>query len=126
MNFEIKALDLSAAAAEECDLLVVLVPKDFKAGKDALSQLVGGALKSGDLETGVGKCLALYRPIQSAAVRVVLASAGEGKARQVKSALNAALGLGKSASLKRLVICFAGAAGPDALLEAAAQARTQA
>ena len=72
MNFEIKALDLAAAAAEKCDLLVVLVPKDFKPAKDDFSQLVGGALKSGDLETGVGKCLALYRPSQSAAVRLVL------------------------------------------------------
>ncbi len=115
MNFEIKALDLAAAAVEKCDLLVVLVPKDFKSGKDAVSQLIGGVLKSGDLETGVGKCLALYRPSQAAAVRVVLASAGEGKARQVKNALHAALGLGKSASLKRLVICFAGAASPDAV-----------
>ena len=71
MNFEIKALDLTAAAAEKCDLLVVLIPKDFKPGKEAVSQLIGGALKSGDLETGVGKCLALYRPGQAAAVRVV-------------------------------------------------------
>ena len=119
MNFEIKALDLVAAAAEKCDLLVVLVPKDFKPAKDEVSQLVGGALKSGDLETGVGKCLALYRPSQCAAVRVVLASAGEGKARQVKSALQAGLGLGKSPSLKRLVVCFAGAAGADAVRAAA-------
>jgi leucyl aminopeptidase len=115
MNFEIKALDLAAAAAEKCDLLVVLVPKDFKPAKDDVSQMIGGALKSGDLETGVGKCLALYRPSQSAAVRVVLASAGEGKARHIKSALQAGLGLGKSASLKRLVVCFAGAANADAV-----------
>ena len=115
MNFEIKALDLVAAAAEKCDLLVVLVPKDFKPAKDEVSQLIGGALKSGDLETGVGKCLALYRPSQCAAVRVVLASAGEGKARQVKSALQAGLGLGKSPSLKRLVVCFAGAVSADAV-----------
>jgi len=118
MNFEIKALDLAAAAVEKCDLLVVLVPKDFKSGKDAVSQLIGGVLKSGDLETGVGKCLALYRPSQAAAVRVVLVSAGEGKARQVKNALHAALGLGKSASLKRLVVCFAGAANADAVRSA--------
>jgi leucyl aminopeptidase len=115
MNFEIKALEMAVAATEKCDLLVVLVPKDFKPAKDEVSQLVGGALKSGDLETGVGKCLVLYRPSQCAAVRVVLASAGEGKARQVKSALQAALGLGKSASLKRLVVCFAGAASADAV-----------
>ena len=115
MNFEIKALEMAAAAAEKCDLLVVLVPKDFKPAKDGVSQLGGGALKSGDLETGVGKCLALYRPSQCAAVRVVLASAGEGKARQVKNALQAALGLGKSASLKRLVVCFAGAASAEAV-----------
>jgi leucyl aminopeptidase len=115
MNFESKALDLAAAAQEKCDLLIVLVPKDFKAGKDGFSQLVSAALKSGDLETGVGKCLSLYRPAQAAAVRVVLASAGDAKARSVKNALNAALGAGKSSSLKRLVVCFAGPATEDAL-----------
>jgi len=115
MNFEIRALNLAAVAAEKCDLLVVLVPKDFKSTKDDVSQLVGGALKSGDLETGVGKCLAMYRPSQCTAVRVVLASVGEGKARQIKNALHAALGFGKSASLKRLVVCFAGAASAEAV-----------
>mgnify|MGYP000134284240 CR=1 FL=1 len=120
MNFEIKALDLVAAASEKCDLLVLLVPKDFKPAKDPVSQLIGGALKSGDLETGVGKCLALYRPSQCAAVRVVLASAGEGKPRQVKSALQSALGLGKSANLKRLVVCFAGATNGQAVRSAVA------
>ena len=115
MNFEIKALEMAGAAAEKCDLLLVLVPKDFKPAKDAASQLIGAALKSGDLETGVGKCLALYRPAQCAAVRVVLASVGEGSARQVKSALQAGLGLGKSANLKRLVVCFAGSASAEAV-----------
>ena len=115
MNFESKSLDLAAAAQEKCDLLVVLIPKDFKAGKDSFSQLVHAALKSGDLETSAGKCLSLYRPAQAAAVRVVLASTGEGKARQIRSAVQAALGAGKSSSLKRLVLCFATAASGEGL-----------
>ena len=115
MNFELKAMDLVAAADEKCDVLVLLVPKSFKAAKDDLSQLVGSALKSGDLETGVGKVLSLYRPLQAAGVRVVLASVGEGSAREVRSALVAALGVAKSANLKRLCVCFAAPAQEDAV-----------
>ena len=36
MNFELKPLDLIGAADEKADLLVLLVPKDFKPGKDDL------------------------------------------------------------------------------------------
>jgi leucyl aminopeptidase len=33
MNFELKKLDLEAAAIEKCDLLVLLVPEEFKPGR---------------------------------------------------------------------------------------------
>ena len=115
MNFELQAMDLVAVADEKCDALLVLVPKAFKAGKDDLSQLVGAALKAGDLEAAVGKTVSLYRPLQAAAVRVVLCSVGEGTARQVRTAVSGAVAACKSPGLKKLVLCFAVPATQDAL-----------
>ena len=115
MNFELQSMDLVAVADEKCDALLVLVPKAFKAAKDDLSQLVGTALKAGDLETAVGKTVSLYRPIQAAAVRVVLCSVGEGTAREVRTAVLAAIGACKSPGLKKVVVCFAAPAKHDAV-----------
>lgn len=47
MNFDLKKLDLEAAAIEKCDLLAVLVPEEFKPGRDELSALVAQAIKQG-------------------------------------------------------------------------------
>ena len=55
MNFDLKALELAAAASEKCDLLIALIPEGFKPGKDALSTLAALALKNGDLLTKAGK-----------------------------------------------------------------------
>jgi leucyl aminopeptidase len=122
MNFEIKPLGLVGVASEKCDALIILVSQDFKPAKDDLSQLVAQALKSGDLEAKPGKPLSLYRPVQANAVRVVLAGVGEGSARQVRSAVGAALALVKSASLKKLVISFAAPARDEAVRAAVAGA----
>ena len=107
MNFELKPLSLVAIAAEKCDALVVLVPESFKAGKDDVSLLIAQAVKSGDLEAKPGKLLSLYRPVQIAATRVVLVGIGEGNAKQVRTAVMAAVGAAKSATLKKLILCFA-------------------
>lgn len=115
MNFELKPIGLVGAANEKCDALIVLVPQAFKAGKDDLSALVAQALKSGDLEAKPGKTLSLYRPLQSNAVRVVLAGVGEGTASQVRKAVLAAVGSVKSSSLKKLLVCFASPAREDAV-----------
>jgi leucyl aminopeptidase len=115
MNFELKPLDLIGAADEKADVLVLLVPKDFKAGKGDLSALIAAALKSGDLEAAAGKCLALYRPLQAAAVRLVLAHVADGGARATRSAVLAALAAAKSPNLKRLVVSFAAPAHEDAV-----------
>jgi leucyl aminopeptidase len=115
MNFELQAMDLVDAADEKCDALLVLVPKAFKASKDDLSQLVGAALKAGDLEVAVGKTVSLYRPLQAAAVRVVLCSVGEGTARQVRTAVSGAVAACKSTGLKKMVVCFAAPATQDAV-----------
>lgn len=115
MNFELKPLGLAGASNEKCDALIVLVSQDFKAGKDDLSALLGQTLKSGDLETKPGKLLSLYRPVQANATRVVLAGAGNGSARDVRSALVAAVAAVKSTSLKKLLVCFATPAREEAM-----------
>lgn len=115
MNFELKPLGLAAVASEKCDALVVLIPEGFKPGKDDLSLLAGQAIKDKDLETKPGKLLQLYRPVQASAVRLVLAGVGEGKAKQVRTALTAALASLKGPSLKKLVVCFATPAREDAV-----------
>ena len=120
MNFELKHLDLLAAADEKADLLVLLVPKDFKGGRDDLSTLIASALKSGDLEATAGKCLSLYRPLQAAAVRVVLAQIADGSARATRSAVLAAVAAGKSPGLKKLVVCFVASAQEEAVRAAVA------
>ena len=51
MNFDLKTLALPAAAAEKCDLLVLLVPDGFKPSDDVLSVLVAQAIKHGDFKT---------------------------------------------------------------------------
>jgi leucyl aminopeptidase len=111
MNFELKTLEPGAAAGLPCDALVVLVPAGFKPGRDELSRLIGQALKAGDLDTQAGKLLALYRPPQARSARVVLAGAGDASPRQVRQAVNAALGALRTGSpaLKKLVLGFAGA-----------------
>lgn len=60
MNFDLKTLELTAAATEKCDLLVVLVPEGFRPGQDALSVLAAHALKCGDLKAKAGTHLQLY------------------------------------------------------------------
>ena len=115
MNFELVETGLQGAAREKCDVLVLLVPKNFKEAKDELSQLVAQALKAGDLEAGVGKVLPMYRPSQVLATRLVLASAGAGTFAEVRKAIVAALAVAKSPSMKKLVVCFGAPAKEEAV-----------
>ena len=115
MNFELKPLGLVGVANEKCDALVILVADAFKPAKDDLSVLIAQATKSGDFESKAGKTLVLYRPTQANAVRVVLAGVGEGGAKQVRAVLATALAAAKSASLKKLTVCFAQAALDEAV-----------
>jgi len=115
MNFELKPMGLVGAANEKCDALLVLVSQTFKAGKDDLSILVAQALKSADFEAKPGKLLFLYRPLQANATRVVLVGIGEGTAKQVRTAVSAAVGGAKSSHLKKLLLCFASPADEGAV-----------
>ena len=115
MNFDLKPLDLTAAASEKCDLLVVLVPEGFKPGPDALSALAALALKNGDLSLKAGKQLPLYQVPAVAARRVLLVGAGDGSARASRQAVLAVGGALKAPQTKRVVLCFAGTATGDAV-----------
>ncbi len=107
MNFELKALDLAQAASHKGDALIVLVPNGFKAGKGALSDLIGAALKAGDLETKCGKLLSAYQPSGVACTRLVLVGCEEGKPRQVRQAVAAAVTAIKNGNCRKLVVCLA-------------------
>jgi leucyl aminopeptidase len=107
MNFELKTFDIAGAANEKCDALIVLLSQSFKLGKDVLSTLVAQALKAGDLETKPGKTLVVYRPAGMACSRAVLASVGDGSAKEVRQAVSAAVAAVKAVNVKKLAICFA-------------------
>jgi leucyl aminopeptidase len=115
MDFELKTLDLAGAATEKCDVLLVLVTEGFKAGKDAVSRLVSGAIAARDLETKPGKLLQAYRSEGIAATRVILAGAGDGSGRRVQAAVQAAAGVLRSSAAKRLVILLPQGSGGDAV-----------
>ena len=115
MDFELKTLTLSGAAAEKCDALLVLVPEGFKPAKDGLSKLVAAALAARDLETKPGKLLQAYRSEGVSAPRLILAGAGDGSGKKVQAAVQAAVGSIRSAGVKRLVICLPEGAGDDAV-----------
>ena len=106
MNFELKPLDFQAATTAKTDALLVLVPAQFKAGRDALSQLVAKAHKSGDLETTAGKTLSLWHPAGIAASRVMLAAQGDGSPKQLRKAVTAAINAIKATPVKHLTVCL--------------------
>ena len=107
MDFELKQLDLAAAAAHKCDALIVLVPDGHAAAADEVSALVSKAVKDGDLDTKAGKCLQLYRSSLFTANRVVLVGAGEGTAKQVRAASQAGLACLKGSPAKRVLVSLA-------------------
>ena len=107
MNFDLKALSLTAAAAEKCDLLVLLVPEGFRPAQDALSVLVAHALKCGDFEAKAGKHLQLYLAPAVSARRVVLVGGGDGSPRAVRQAVQAVGAAFRQPQVKRAVVCLA-------------------
>jgi leucyl aminopeptidase len=115
MDFELKTLDLAGAAADKCDVLLVLVTDGFKAGKDPLSRLVGAALAAGDLEPKPGKMLQAYRVDGVAAPRVLLAGAGDGSGKRVQAAVQAAAGTLRSSKARKLTIVLPAGSNGDAV-----------
>jgi leucyl aminopeptidase len=73
MNFELKTLDLHAAAAQKTDALIILVSAKDKPSKSVLAQLISEARKSGDLDDSPAKLLTVWQPQGVSASRVGLA-----------------------------------------------------
>jgi leucyl aminopeptidase len=121
MNFELSALDLAAVANEKCDALVLLLSDGFKPGKDKISSLIAQLGKAGDLPVKAGKSLALYRPVQTVAPRLVLVSVGDGSSKHVRSGVHAALAGLKTLGIKHIAVCFTGLP-TDAALRSAVHA----
>src|SRR5215208_4069949 len=93
MDFELKTLDLSGAAREKCDALVMLIGESFKPGK----------------------LLQAYRTAGIAAPRLLLAGCGDGSGKRVQAAVQAAVSSLRTSGAKRLVICLPQDAQEDAV-----------
>lgn len=106
MNFELKALNLSSAAAVKCDLLLLLVPESFTPQQDPLSGLAQAAMRHGDWTPGTGKQLQLYQAAGVQARRVLLLGVGKATARDVRTALAGAAAVLKAEGVKHAVLCL--------------------
>ena len=98
MDFELKRLRPQEAASAKVDALLALVPSDFRAGDDALSVLIQGALDGEHLKADAGTTLSMYGAPRIAAPRVVLAGIGDGGGKALRKSVAAAM-----ATLKRLL-----------------------
>ena len=104
MDFELKTLTRARICSEKTDALIVLIPEGLGAGDDPLSTLAALAIKSGDFESKPGKLLNIYRTAGIAATRLVLVAAGDGSAKNVRTAVNAAMGSLKGSNAQRAVL----------------------
>ena len=120
MNFELKTLDLHAAATHKTDALIILVSAKDKPIKSVLAQLISEARKSGDLDDSPAKLLSVWRPQNVSAARVILVSAGDGSARMVRQAVTAAVSSLKATKPSHITVCLSDAR--HYRLQAAAQA----
>ncbi len=119
MNFELKTLDLQAAA-QKTDALIILVTAKDKPQKGVIGQLIAQAQKSGDLDASPAKCVNIWQPQQVAAKRLLLVSCGDGSARLVRQAVTVAVAAVKSTAPAHLTVCLHDAS--QHRLQAAAQA----
>jgi leucyl aminopeptidase len=106
MDFELKTLTRARICNEKSDALIALIPQDLSSDDDPLSVLSMQAIKSGDFETKAGKLLSAYRTPGIAATRVLLVGVGDGSPKNIRSAVNAALGALKTSNAQRAVLCL--------------------
>ena len=104
MDFELKPLTPARLCAEICDALIVLVAGDTVSGSDAVSRLAALAIKAGDFESKAGKLLSAYRAEGISATRVLLAGAGDGSEKSVRTAVQAAMGALKTTNVRRVLL----------------------
>jgi leucyl aminopeptidase len=117
MDFELKTLTLSRICGEKCDALIVLIQGDTVSGSDAVSKMAALAIKAGDFESKAGKLLSAYRPQGITATRVLLAGAGDGSAKSVRTAVHAAMAALKTTNVRRVLLSLGALpqAGHDAV-----------
>jgi leucyl aminopeptidase len=115
MDFELKTSTRAKLVSEKCDALVVLVQHDTapSSSTDALSVFIALAIKSGDLEIKPGKLLSSYRPAGLTATRLILAGCGDGSAKNVRTAVLAAIHSVKSSNVKRVVLSLCALNNPS-------------
>jgi leucyl aminopeptidase len=109
MNFELKSLTLSQAAATPCDALVVVWPEQPAAGTDSgpLAERVRQEAAGAHWESGVAKLWASHGQAVAKAARLVLVRAGDGTPASVRKAVAAALGSLKAPGVKKVVLSLA-------------------
>ena len=107
MNFELKTISLAAAAKTPTDTLIVLISKQFKAGKDPLSALIERAIKAKDLSTQAGQSLNAYALQGVSAPKIILMGLGDAQPADVRSALTTAAQALKASGAVKTAIVFA-------------------
>jgi leucyl aminopeptidase len=106
MDFELKTLTRTLICSEKADALIALVPEGLTSGEDPLSLLATLAIKTGDLEVKPGKLLSAYRMPGIAASRVLLVGAGDASPKNIRTAVNAAMGALKASNAQRVILCL--------------------
>lgn len=104
MDFELKTLTPARICAEKCDALIVLVADDAASGTDAVSKMAAIAIKAGDFESKAGKLLGSYRPQGISATRLLLAGAGDGSAKSIRTAVTTAMAALKTTNVRRVLL----------------------
>ncbi|MCB2037125.1 MAG: leucyl aminopeptidase, partial [Ottowia sp.] len=122
MDFELKRLRPQEAASAKVDALLALVPSDFRAGEDALSVLIQGALDGEHLKADAGTTLSMYGAPRIAAPRVVLAVIGDGGGKALRKSVAAAMAELRRTPAKTLLVCVAGTGEPPSWVGAVTQA----
>jgi leucyl aminopeptidase len=126
MNFELKTLTPAQAAEFPADALIVLVPDTAPKGDSPLHRLVAQAIKGADLEAGVGKSLAAYRPEGFKAARVLLVRAGRADAAALRKAVAAGVAALKGPGVAHIGVIATLVPIDNGGLQAAVQAAAEA
>jgi leucyl aminopeptidase len=113
MDFELKTLTLTGICTEKCDALIALIPGDFSPGADPLSVMTAHALQSGDFESKPGRLLGAYRVQGLSASRVLLVGVGDASAKNIRTAVTAAIGALKGSNVQ-VAVLYLGAIGQSA------------
>ncbi|HRL90254.1 MAG TPA: leucyl aminopeptidase [Comamonas denitrificans] len=116
MNFELKALSLSAAAALKCDLLIVPISSqsgDFSAQQEVLPQWLAAAIANKDASTEAGSQLQAYQVAGIKARRVLVLGTGQGSAKELRSALLGAASALKAPAVEHAALCLSALDAPD-------------